>query len=88
MKVSHADLGKARTKREESDVACLVDLIDNNWTNPFGSDPSDLVSISTGAVATPEGSTGLLTARKHGEEAYTVIPGTAASKGRGRPCVT
>ena len=76
MKVSHADLGKARIKKDESDVACLVDLMENNWTNPFGSDPSDLVSISTGAVATSEVSTGLLTAHKQGEETYSYSRGS------------
>ena len=65
-KVSHADLGETQIKRDKSDVACLVDLIDNNWTNPFGSDPSDLVGVSTGAVATPEVFSGLLTAHKQG----------------------
>lgn len=82
-KVSHPDLGKARIKRDESDVASLVDLMDNNWTNPFGSDPSDLVSISTGAVATPEVSSDLLTAHKQGEEAYTEFQEQRLQRGEG-----
>ena len=72
-KVSHTGLGKARIKRGESDVACLVDFMDNNFTNPFGSDPSDLVRLSTWAVATSDFFTDFLTAHKQGEEAYTVF---------------
>ena len=83
VKVSHADLGKPRIKRDETDVACLVDLIDNNWTNPFGSDTSDLVSTSARAVATPEVSSGLLTARKKGEEAQTVFQEQWLQRGEG-----
>ena len=48
----------------------MVDLLENNWTNPFGYDPSDLVSISTGTVASPDVSTDLLAAREKGEHAY------------------
>ena len=46
MITKHTDLEKTRIKRDESDVASMVDLLENNWTNPFGNDPSDLVSIS------------------------------------------
>ena len=66
----HTDLEKTRIKRDESDVASIVDFSENNWTNPFGNDPSDLVSISTGTVASPDVSTDLLAARENGEHAY------------------
>ena len=48
----------------------MVDLLENNCTNPFGYDPSDLVSISTGTVASPDVSTDLLAAHEKGEHAY------------------
>ena len=32
----------------------MVDLLENNWTNPFGNDPSDVGSISTGTVVSPD----------------------------------
>ena len=57
-------------KRDESDVASMVDLLENSWANPFGNDPSDLVSISTGTVASLDVSTALLAAREKGEHAY------------------
>ena len=39
------------------------------WTNPFSSDPSELVSISTGASAPPEISVDLLAAQDKGHAA-------------------
>ena len=66
----HPDLGKSWIKRDELDVASLVDLFQNNWTDPFGHDPSDLVSISTGTAAASDVCADLLTAKQKGENAY------------------
>ena len=65
----HTDLEKIRIKRDESDVTAMVELLENNWTNPFGNYPSDHVSISTGTVASPAVSTDLLAAHEKGEHA-------------------
>ena len=62
----HTDLEKTRIKRDESDVASMVDLLGNNWTNPFGNDPSDL----HWGVASPDVSTDLLAAREKVVYAY------------------
>ena len=59
----------------------MVDLFENNWTNPFGYDPSDLVSISTGTVASPDVSTDLLAAREKGEHAYKEFEQQRMQKG-------
>ena len=59
----------------------MVDLLENNWTNPFGYDPSDLVSISTGTVASPDVSTDLLAAREKGEHDYTEFEQQRMQKG-------
>ena len=80
----HTDLEKTCIKRNDSDVASMVDLLENNWTNPFRNDPSDLVSISTGTVASPDVSTDLLAAREKGENVYNLVQGiwtTMNSKG-------
>ena len=66
----HTDLEKTRIKRDELDVASMVDLLENEWTNPFGNNPSDLVIISTGTVVSPDVSTDLLATREKGEHAY------------------
>ena len=42
----------------------MVDLLENNWTNPFGNDPS------TGTVASSDVPTDPLAAREKGELAY------------------
>ena len=59
----------------------MVDLLENNWTNPFGNDPSDLVSISTGVVASPDVSTDLLAAHEKREYAYKEFKQQRIQKG-------
>ena len=60
----------------------MVDLLENNRTNPFGNDPSDLVSISTGTVGSPDvPTTELLTAREKGEHAYKEFEQQRIKKG-------
>ncbi|KAG1714189.1 hypothetical protein GQR58_001816 [Nymphon striatum] len=66
----HTDLEKTRIKRDELDVASMVDLLENNWTKPFGKDPSDLVCISTETVASTEVTTDMVSAHEKGEHAY------------------
>jgi len=51
---NHPDLMKKRIHKDEPDIAAIVDTLENDWTNPFDKDPSDLVNISTGVPATPE----------------------------------
>ena len=77
----HTDLEKTRIKRDELDVASMVGLLENNWTNTFGNDPSDLVSISAGTVASPDVSTDLLAALKKGEHACKEIEQQRMQKG-------
>ena len=36
---NHTDLEKTRIMKDESDITAMVDLLENNWTNPFGKDP-------------------------------------------------
>ncbi|KAG1670034.1 hypothetical protein GQR58_017158 [Nymphon striatum] len=50
----------------------IVDMLENNWTNPFSNQPSDLVSLSTGAAATSAITSDLLKARSKGEEAFKI----------------
>jgi hypothetical protein len=69
-KFDHADLHNTRIQRDEKDVKAIVELLDSTWTNPFSSDPSDLMSISTGLQAPPDLAADLLKAREKGEMAY------------------
>ena len=81
MITKHTVLENTRIKRDESDVASMVDLLENNWTNPFGNDPSDLGSISTRTVASPDVSTDLLAAREKGEHTYKEFEQQRMQKG-------
>ena len=47
-----------------------MDLMENNWTNPFSDMEKDLICISTGSVAPPEIAKDLLQAVDVGEDAY------------------
>jgi len=68
--LGHADLQTSRIKRDENDVTSIVDMLENNWTNPFSNQPSDLVNLATGAAAQPNVSTDLLKACEKGKEAF------------------
>ena len=68
-RLGHSDLSKARISKDEESVQLLVDLMSETWTNPFSSDPSELISISTGASAPPEISVDLLAAQDKGHAA-------------------
>ena len=69
-KLSHSDLQGPRIRKNEADVKSLIDMMENNWLNPLSPDESDLVSLSTGAMAPPAVAKDLLRALEVGEEAY------------------
>ena len=48
----------------------MVKLLENEWTNPFDPNESELVSISTGSLAPPDVARDLFDAKNIGEEAY------------------
>ena len=66
---NHPDLSRTRIRKDEEAVQSLVELMENNWTDPFGP-PSEVVCLSTGATASPEISKDLLTAQEKGNNAY------------------
>ena len=70
---SHVDLTPSRIRKDEKAVQSLAELMENNWTNPLGSEPSELVSLSTGATAPPDVANDLITAKQRGEQAYTAF---------------
>ena len=77
--LGHTDLQTSRIKRDESDVTAIEDMLENNWTNPFSTQPSDLVNISTGAAATPAITKDLLSAFDKGNEAFKTFLGKLES---------
>ncbi|KAK7069469.1 hypothetical protein SK128_027996, partial [Halocaridina rubra] len=71
--LSHKDLQSSRITRDESDIALIVDLLQNNWTNPYHEDPVDLIYISTGISPPPDVYDNLLKAREKEEAAYQLF---------------
>ena len=67
---NHADLQSKRKVKDEQDVQSLMDMLENNWIDPFNNENQELISISTGKSATPEIASDLLNANKRGELAY------------------
>ena len=67
---NHADLQKRRTERDEADVKSLVEMLENNWNNPFDNEKQELICISTGRVASPEVEEDSLCAKQRGEQAF------------------
>lgn len=67
---NHPDLSRTRIRKDEDAVQSLVTLMEDNWTDPFGPEPSELVCLSTGATASPKIATDLLTAQEQGNTAY------------------
>jgi hypothetical protein len=67
----HPDLEPSRIRKDEAGVQSLVDMMEDNWTNPLEEGVSDLISISTGTAATPDIAHDLLQANVIGEKAYS-----------------
>ena len=67
---NHADLQSKRKVKDEQDVQSLMDMLENNWIDPFNNENQELISISTGKSATPEIASDLLNANKRRELAY------------------
>ena len=68
--LKHHNLGPSRIRKDELAMQSLVDLMDKEWINPFGSDPMELTSLSTGTAVPPNVASDLLKANEIGEKAY------------------
>ena len=68
--LKHHDSGPSRIRKDELAVQSLVDLMDKEWISPFGSDPMELTSLSTGTDVPPDVASDLLKANEIGEKAY------------------
>ena len=68
--LKHHDLGPSRIRKDELAVQSLVNLMDKEWINPFGSDPMGLTSLSTDTAVPPDVVSDLLKANEIGDKAY------------------
>ena len=66
-KLHHPDRQGPRIWKDEADIKSLIDMMENKWLNTLSPDESDLVSLSTGSVATPAMVKDLLRAFEVGE---------------------
>ncbi|KAG1692625.1 hypothetical protein GQR58_007262 [Nymphon striatum] len=68
--LGHKDMQMTRIIKDEADVQALVTMLENNWINPFDENSQELVSISSGKLATPDITEDLLHAHESGKKAY------------------
>ncbi|CAG9818898.1 unnamed protein product [Phaedon cochleariae] len=66
----HPDLRSQRIIRDEKDVTALAELLANECTNPFDTNPSDIVHLSTGISVDASTASDLIDSETEGEKAY------------------
>ena len=66
----HPDLTSSRITKDEEDVECLIDMLENIWFNPFRSEALGLCNLSTGASPEKDVVTDILTAKEKGDQAF------------------
>ena len=66
----HTDLTSSRITKDEEDVECLIDMLENISFNPFTSKALDLCNLSTGASPEKDVVTDILTAKEKGDQAF------------------
>jgi hypothetical protein len=66
----HPDLSQKAILKDETAVQSLVQLMEENWIDPFRNAHSEIMCLSTGVTAPPEVSIDLMTAHEKGNKAY------------------
>ena len=64
----HPDLKSSRITKDEEDVECLTDMLENIWFNTFTSEALDLCNLSSGVSAEKDVVTDILTAKEKGDK--------------------
>ena len=64
--LSHPDLHMPRITRSEAAVKSIVKILEDDWTNPFDSNESEFVGLSTSTLASPDVARDTLDAHKIG----------------------
>jgi len=68
---THPDLSQSRIWKDERDVISLMDMLQNNWTNPFTN--SQLISLFSDMMAPSDVARDLLHAKEFVESAYKMF---------------
>ena len=53
-KLAHPDIQRSHIRKDGADVESLVYLMENSWLNPMCHEETELVSLSTGTVASAD----------------------------------
>ena len=69
----HHDLKPSRIEKDEGSIQAIVDLLANNWANPFDNRNTELVSLSSGAVPPESICNDLSNAQEIGEHAFQMF---------------
>ena len=78
------DLSNSRTKPDGYDIQNIMSTL-SCMVNPFASTVEAFVHLATGAIASPSFTTCLMSAQKHGMEAFiTYAVDTRREKGKGK----
>jgi hypothetical protein len=68
----HPDLSPSRIQRDERDIKSIIYMLTKSWIDPFDSN-TDLVSISSGTLASADVAADLMRAQSAGEEAHATF---------------
>ena len=66
----HPDLTSSRITKDEEDIKCLIDTLENIWFNLFTSEALHLCNLSTRASPEKDVVTDILTAKEKGDQAF------------------
>ena len=69
----HRDLKPSRIEKDEASIQAIVDLLENNWANPFDNRNTELISLSSGAVPSESICNDLSKAQEIGKHAFQMF---------------
>ena len=66
----HPDLTSSRITKDEEDVECLIDMLENICFNPFTNEALDLCNLFTGASPEKDVVADILTAKEERDQGF------------------
>lgn len=78
----HHDFGSVRKTKDEISVKAVVELLDNDWVNPFENQMQDMVSLSSGISASEDVKNDLLRGQELGSTAYNSFVESRLKEGK------
>ena len=69
----HHDLKPSRIEKDKGSIQAIMDLLENNWANPFDNRNTEHVNLSSGAVLSESICNGQSKAQEIGEHAFQMF---------------